>query len=316
MSIHEISFPSANGRDTVKGWIYTPIAAPRGIVQLIHGFGEHSRRYLHMIDKLTEAGFIVCADDHIGHGKTGTDNGSLGDPGTSGKDGWRVYLADEKALHDLTVKAYPCLPYLVFGHSWGSMLARGYAALYGGDLRAMALCGVVSQMKGCELLAHDAALLGRLESQILSDHGGDKGGDWMGLLFGTLVERIPDAKSPNDWIANDPRVVADHAGDPFNCFDVTTQLLYDFFRLYQFIEGPDWAGMVPAGLPAFLMSGDCDPCGNYGEGLYHVANLLAEAGHPVEVHAYSGYRHEIHNQRELRDGVEDSLVDFLTRAVS
>ena len=47
--LHEVSFKSFNERDTVYGWIYVPAAAPKGIVQLIHGFGEHSRRYLHMI---------------------------------------------------------------------------------------------------------------------------------------------------------------------------------------------------------------------------------------------------------------------------
>ena len=60
--LHEISFPSYNGRDQVQGWIYVPACKPRGIVQLIHGFGEHSRRYFHMIVKYLDAGFIVAAD--------------------------------------------------------------------------------------------------------------------------------------------------------------------------------------------------------------------------------------------------------------
>jgi UDP-N-acetylglucosamine 2-epimerase (non-hydrolysing) len=46
MSIKEISFASSNGRDIVKGWMYTPLDKPRAVLQLIHGFGEHSRRYL------------------------------------------------------------------------------------------------------------------------------------------------------------------------------------------------------------------------------------------------------------------------------
>lgn len=49
MSLREISFPSANGRDTVRAWAYTPLGTPRGVIQLMHGYGEHSRRYLHMI---------------------------------------------------------------------------------------------------------------------------------------------------------------------------------------------------------------------------------------------------------------------------
>ena len=44
MSIKEISFASANGRDTIKAWRYTPRQTPRAVVPLLHGFGEHSRR--------------------------------------------------------------------------------------------------------------------------------------------------------------------------------------------------------------------------------------------------------------------------------
>ena len=147
MSIREINFPSANGRDTIKAWAYSPLGQPRGIIQLVHGYGEHSRRYLHMIGKFQQAGFVVYADDHLGHGKTGYDAGTLGDPHSGG---YMTYIQDEKQLHDIAVADYPGLPYFMFGHSWGSMLARGYAAHYGQDIKGLMLCGLCSQWKGCE----------------------------------------------------------------------------------------------------------------------------------------------------------------------
>ena len=98
MSIREISFPSANGRDTIKAWSYSPLGEPKGVIQLIHGYGEHSRRYLHMISKFNQAGYVVFADDHLGHGKTGVDGGTLGDPHSGG---YMTYLKDEKSLHDI-----------------------------------------------------------------------------------------------------------------------------------------------------------------------------------------------------------------------
>ena len=62
--LHGVSFPSFyNGRDTVQGWIYVPAAEPKGIVQLVHGFGEHSRRYLYRIVRFLEGGCIVFADE-------------------------------------------------------------------------------------------------------------------------------------------------------------------------------------------------------------------------------------------------------------
>ena len=61
--LHEVNFQSVNERDLVHAWIYVPAAAPTGIVQIVHGFGEHSRRYLHMIVRFLDAGYIVAADD-------------------------------------------------------------------------------------------------------------------------------------------------------------------------------------------------------------------------------------------------------------
>ena len=54
--LHEVSFTSYNERDQVQAWIYVPACKPNGIVQLIHGFGEHSRRYIHMISAFLDAG--------------------------------------------------------------------------------------------------------------------------------------------------------------------------------------------------------------------------------------------------------------------
>lgn len=307
MSIREINFQSTNGRDMIKAWAYTPLGTPRAVIQLIHGYGEHSRRYLHMISKFQEAGFVVYADDHIGHGKTGYDGGTLGDPHSGG---YMTYVKDEKSLHDLARADYPDLPYIVFGHSWGSMLARAYAAHYGDDLTALILCGVCSQWKACE-----EAYVNEDFRKAYEQDPYQSADEWFGRIFSGMTDRIEHPNSPSDWISNNPLVVADHAGDMFNTFDTTLELVWDFVELHHFIEGDGWAPMVPNNIPTYLIAGDQDPCGNYGEGLYHVANLLANNGNKVSVKAYPGYRHEIHNELELRDEVEAGLVDFINGAL-
>lgn len=303
MSIREISFPSSNGRDTIKAWSYSPLGEPKAVVQIMHGFGEHSRRYLHMISKFNEAGYVVFADDHLGHGKTGVDSGTLGDPHSGG---YMTFLKDEKALHDIAKAAYPGLPYFVFGHSWGSMLARGYAAHYGEDLAGLMLCGVCSLWPGYELVYNDPDV-----NEAYKTNPYQSAGKALDLLLGGMTDRIENPNGPGDWIAKDPRVVADHAGDMFNTFDTTLELVYDVCALHHFTETPEWAPMVPKALPCYLIAGDQDPCGYYGEGLYHVANTLINTGHSVKVKAYSGYRHEVHNEPDLRDEVEAGLVEFI-----
>lgn len=76
MALQEIEFTSRNRRDAIQAWAYEPVGTPAAVVQIIHGLGEHSRRYLHMISALLDASFIVVADDHAGHGRTAMSRAS------------------------------------------------------------------------------------------------------------------------------------------------------------------------------------------------------------------------------------------------
>lgn len=113
--LHEVSFASYNGRDQVQGWIYVPACKPKGIVQVIHGFGEHSRRYLHMISAFMDAGYIVAADDHVGHGKTAMVNNVWGDWGDKGP---HTMMEDEHTLKGIVCEKYPDLPYFYSDTAW------------------------------------------------------------------------------------------------------------------------------------------------------------------------------------------------------
>ena len=105
--LYEVNFQSFNERDEVHGWIYVPAAKPKGIVQIVHGFGEHSRRYLHMIVKFMDAGYIVAADDHVGHGKTAMENDTWG---KWGHKGFHVMIDDEHKLKEMLYEEYPDIP--------------------------------------------------------------------------------------------------------------------------------------------------------------------------------------------------------------
>ena len=302
--LHEITFKSYNKRDTVYGWIYVPAAKPNGIIQLIHGFGEHSRRYLHMIVKFMDAGFIVAADDHVGHGKTAVENDCWGD---WGEEGVHTMMEDEHSLTKLVKEKYPDLPYFMFGHSMGSFIARDYISKYGDELDAVCLCGTSGTFPGLE------------ESidylQKLCDNGNAKGSDpdvgalVMGWMFARCTEGV---KLGNEWICDDPWVQKDHAEDPFDAFTKPTsnRSFLDFCKMIDIITGPDWAAKVPKDLPIYNIGGDQDPVGQYGQGVYEVSNWLAAAGCDVNTQLYSGYRHEIHNYAELKDEVEDGIIDF------
>ena len=88
VALQEITFTSANGRDTVQAWVYEPVGTPTAVVQVVHGLGEHSRRYLHLTSTLLDAGFVVVADDHAGHGRTAMGSGCGPTPATTPPGSW------------------------------------------------------------------------------------------------------------------------------------------------------------------------------------------------------------------------------------
>jgi len=303
MAIHEVEFQSFNGEDTVKGWIYTPIRKPIGVVQVVHGYGEHSRRYLHMISALNEAGFVVAADDHVGHGKTASDSDNWSNWGDKG---YMTMAEDEHKLRELVQNDYGGLPYFMFGHSMGSMIARLYVTKYGEGLDGLIICGTSEKFPGLEEISAE------MENEIEAGNGEKVEASYQDRMFEWMTDRIEQPNTPNDWISKDPDIVSDHANDPFNNFTSVPniQSLNQFAQMIQQILGKKWAEKVPTNIPIYNIAGDEDPVGMYGEGVYAVSYWLLDTNHNVKTKLYSGYRHEIHNHRDIRDEVVQGIVDF------
>ena len=304
MAFIEFDFPSANGIDTVWGWKVTPLGEPKAAVQLIHGYGEHSRRYLHMIVAFMDAGFIVAADDHVGHGKTAVVNGTWGDWGMKGA---HTMMEDEHKLTLLVKEMYPGLPYFMFGHSMGSFIARDYIAKYGDELAGVTICGT------CGALPSLPDTIAALQAAVDAGEGDGADPKFTGMLFGFMFARIEEPIAlGNEWICHDPFVQKDHAADPFDAFTRPTNnrsMLY-FCEMMQCIQGTEWAEKVPTALPIYNIAGDEDPVGNWGEGVYQTTNWLAQTGHKVQTKLYSGYRHEIHNYDDIKCAVEQGIITF------
>jgi alpha-beta hydrolase superfamily lysophospholipase len=68
---------------------------------------------------------------------------------------------------------------------------------------------------------------------------------------------------------------------------------------------------LPEGLPVLLLSGQRDPVGGENAGqVTALAALLRDRGLPVNQHVYPEARHEVFNETN-RDEVVDDLVEWL-----
>lgn len=313
MALQEISFPSTNGRDTIQAWVYEPVGTPTAVVQVVHGLGEHARRYLHLVSTLLDAGFVVVAGDHAGHGRTAMRSGVWAD---AGDQAGRVVVADALRLQSEArdrLAGLSGLPWVVYGHSWGSMIARAMASDAHTALAGLVLGGIAAQMRGIEQVV-DRPSLARLAA-------GDQAGEpapaqLVGQLFDGFLERFGADAGPTAWVALDADVVADHGRDPFNNFGapLSARFLQGFVDLYDQVNGDAWYAGLPAGLPVLILAGDQDPVTHYGEGAYHVANRLVGSGHPdVRTRVFPGVRHEVHNEPTTRAEVEREITAFVNR---
>lgn len=310
MALQEFEFASADGRDTIQAWLHTPVAAPRAVVQIVHGLGEHSRRYLHLTSALLDQGFAVVAGDHGGHGRTAMQSGVWGD---AGEEAARVVVEDALTLQSLARQELPGVPFVVFGHSWGSMIARVMAARSEAPLAGLALGGIAAQMRGIEQTV-DRAELARLAS---GDQRAEPAPEHLvGQLFDGFLERFGPDAGPTAWVALDADVVADHGRDPFNNFGapMSSRFLQGFVDLYDQANDGAWYAALPSDLPVLILAGEQDPVANFGEGAFHVANRLRSTGHAdVRTRVFPGVRHEVHNEPTTRAEAEAELLGFIAR---
>ncbi len=110
-------------------WI--PSSEPRGVVALMHGFGEHSTRYHHVASTFVRAGFAVGAIDARGHGRSAGPRGHVGR--------FAEYPRDMDLLVGRLEERWTGLPVFGFGHSNGGLIALHHALMAPGRLDAYAV---------------------------------------------------------------------------------------------------------------------------------------------------------------------------------
>ena len=116
--MQDIYYPSKDGKNTVHACLWLPQGKAKAVVQLIHGMCEYAERYAPFAQFLNEHGYIVCADDHLGHGKTAKTEEDLGY--FNDQRDYNIVVEDIHELKLTVQKQTGELPWLVLGHSMGS----------------------------------------------------------------------------------------------------------------------------------------------------------------------------------------------------
>lgn len=301
--VKNMELPSNDGVHKLHVVVWQPDGEPKAVLQLSHGMIEFIERYEGLAQYLNEQDILVIGNDHLGHGHTAGRDEDLG------------YFCPEymsetvvKDLHTVTEyakKEYPGIPYFLLGHSMGSFMARRYLMTYGDELTGAILCGTGEQTSATLFAGKTAAgILGAFKGQRYRSEFIRK------TSFKGYNDRF-EKRTENDWLTKDQSIVDWYNGHKFCTFGFTINGYKTLFEVLTYIQKQENYNKIPKNLPVYMIAGEDDPVGNYGEGVKHIYQQYKDSGiKDISIKLYPNDRHEILNELD-KETVYADVADWI-----
>lgn len=277
---------------------WTPEEQPKAVVQIVHGIAEFVERYDTFAKYLNSLGYVVVAEDHMGHGQ------SINGEGIQGyfHGGWFNAVADTYRLLQDTLTEYPGVPYIFFGHSMGSFMARTILCKYpDSGISGAVICGTGWQP------TFAMPMMIKLLNTVCKKCGEQNPNDKLqNMVFGSYNKKVEHQRTAFDWLTRDDRIVDEYIAHPLCGFTASCGLLRDMMEGIYYIQQEKHLQKMCKELPVFFIAGGDDPVGPYGKGVRQTADAFRNAGmQDVSVKIYPLCRHEILNEINKEDVFAD-----------
>ncbi|AKN15518.1 alpha/beta hydrolase [Mycobacterium haemophilum] len=257
--------------------VWTPDTRPRAVVVLAHGFGEHALRYDHVAQRFAEAGLATYALDHRGHGRSGGKRVLVRDISE--------YNADFDILVGIATREHPGLKRILLGHSMGGAIAFAYGVERPDNYDLMVLSGpaVAAQDMVSPLLAV------------------------VGKGLGMVAPGLPVQELEVDAISRDPAVVAAYKDDPL----VHHGRVPAGVGRAMLQVGETMSRRAPALTAPLLVVHGAEDRLVPVDGSRRLVECVGSTD--VELHVYPGFYHEVFNEPERDQVLEDVVCWILKR---
>lgn len=304
----EFYFPSVSGLADIHAASFMPEEKEvKAVLQIAHGMAEHLERYEAFAEVLCENGIAVYINDHLGHGKSVKNDDELGYFGE--KAGWKNFIADCYRLTRIAKDENPGKPFIFFGHSMGSFVARAYSLEYANDIDGAIYCGTAGPNPAAGMGSLIAAAIGKIKGDHYRTKLVDK------IAFGAYNNKF-EQRTPFDWLSRDQFQVDKYVADKYCGFLFTAYGYRDLTSLLGFVSGKKWFESLDKELPVLIISGAMDPVGNFSKGIDQVCEKLEAAGKKnFKKILYPDGRHEILNESALFDKVCEDVIEWIEETI-
>lgn len=306
--MEDIFYPSKDGKNTIHACIWRPAGEIKGVVQIIHGMAEYAERYAPFAEFLADNGYLVCAEDHLGHGKSVKSEEDLGY--FNDQKDYEIVISDIRELQLTIQEQAGSVPYFVLGHSMGSFFCRTYISMFGSDFAGAIVMGSGFKDK----LTLNTALFA-VNLNALFKGWRNRSGLIKNLAFGPYNNRIKPVRTGNDWLSKNPENVDKYEADPLCGVPFTNNGYKILFSIIKKACSAKTIEAVPKDLPVFFVAGEDDPVGDYGKGVIKAYDKFKAAGvKDASVKLYKDSRHEILNDY-CKDEVFEDILSFINSHV-
>ena len=304
--MNDIFYPSHDGKTTIHACIWRPEGEIKGVVQIIHGMCEYAERYAPFAEFLNSKGYLVCAEDHLGHGKSVLSGNELGY--FNKQRSTKIVLDDIHALQLAVKEQTANLPYFVLGHSMGSFFCRKYISLYGEEIDGAIIMG--TGFKDSFTLNFALAFV-RISALFRGWY--HRSNFIRKLAFGSYNKKFKPVKTNNDWLSKDDKNVAAYEADPLCGFAFNNNGYNILFSIIKDACSHKTIEAVRKDLPVYFVAGADDPVGDYGKGVKKAKKKFDAAEiKDTSITLYEGARHEILNDF-CKEQVESDILAFIER---
>jgi alpha-beta hydrolase superfamily lysophospholipase len=248
------------------------------VLLVIHGLGEHSGRYLNVVNHFVPLGYAIYGFDHIGHGKS---------------EGVREYVeqfedfTNTLAIYYNLVKEWQAgEPVFLLGHSMGGLIATYY------------LLDHQENFKGVVISAPSIKISDSISMATIT----------LSKILSVLAPRAGIMALDPNGISSDPEVVTAYVNDPLVFHEKTpARLGAELLKAMLHVT----ANVDKISLPFIVLQGGedvlLDPAG--AQMLYDKANSIDKT-----IKVYEGLHHEVFNEPErarVLNDVENWLAAYV-----
>lgn len=277
MKHSESYFDGAEGMSLyTQCWL--PENTTRAVIAIVHGIGEHSGRYMNVVDYVVPNQIGVYGYDLRGHGKSPGQRGHI--------DSWKQYRIDLMNFLRMIKSQQMGCPIFLMGHSLGALIVLDLILAENEELAGAIICGAPIEPVGVAkpYLVALARLLSRVYPRFSVGLGLDQ-----------------------DALSRDPAVVRAYKADPLVHGKVSTRWGTESLSAVASVK----MQVEDINIPILIIHGEADRI-HTAEGTRKFFDQIRF--HDKEIRVYPGGYHEVHNDLDYQEMLSD-LLDWINRHI-